>query len=251
MSRTVRLSKTSGELGDAAASSLAQLFRAVAAGDATRVSRLLRESPALARSAIDRGASRADARDWFVADAGRYIVAGDTALHFAAAAYRVALCKRLLAAGADVRAANRRRAEPLHAACAGQPGSRLWNPERQAATIELLIDAGADPNCVDAESATPLHRAVRTRCAEVVRVLLERGADARARNASGSTPLHLAVQATGRGGSGSPGARAQQASIVDLLMTHGARASDEDGHGTTVGEIARRSSISFIAQLAT
>ena len=54
---------------------------------------------------------------------------------------------RLLELGADVLARNRRGAEPLHAASAGAPGGQPWNPKRQAATIELLIDAGADPDC--------------------------------------------------------------------------------------------------------
>jgi ankyrin repeat protein len=67
-----------------------------------------------------------------------------------------------------------------------------------------------------------LHRAVRTRCAPAVRALLDGGADARRTNKSGSTPMQLATQMTGRGGSGSPEAKAQQALIVQLLERHGA-----------------------------
>ncbi len=233
------------------AATLASLFRAVVADDRARVSRTLREAPELARMPIAGGASRADAAHWFVPGAGRYIFAGDTALHFAAAAYRRSVCKKLLALGADVRAKNRRGEEPLHAACSGEPGSSRWNPTQQAATIEVLIDAGADPDCSAAGGVTPLHRAVRTRCAAAVRVLLARGANPRARNASGSTPLHLAVQTTGRGGSGTPAARTQQEAIVRLLVQYGARASDRDGHGKTVGQFARRATIPLIAHLAT
>jgi hypothetical protein len=96
------------------------------------------------------------------------------------------------------------------------PGSRRWNPSAQAATIAHLIEAGADPNATDKSGVTPLHRAVRTRCAAAVKALLEAGADPRRKNNSGSTPILLATQNTGRGGSGSPEAKAQQELIVQL-----------------------------------
>jgi ankyrin repeat protein len=69
--------------------------------------------------------------------------------------------------------------------------------------------------------------------------LLESGADARLPNKSGSTPLHLAVQNTGRGGSASPNAVAAQREIIQLLLAHGARPSDQDGRGTTALAAAR------------
>ena len=124
--------------------------------------------------------------------------------------------------GGDVRARNRRGAEPLHYAADGAPGSRAWNPPAQAATIASLIQAGADPNTVDRSGVTPLHRAVRTRCAAAVRALLDGGADVRRRNKSGSTPLQLATWNTGRGGSGSAESKAQQQEIARLLEQRGA-----------------------------
>ena len=36
--------------------------------------------------------------------------------------------------------------EPLHAATIGGPGSSHWDPARQRAVIEYLVEAGADPN---------------------------------------------------------------------------------------------------------
>ncbi len=82
--------------------------------------------------------------------------------------------------------------------------------------------AGADPNAADKSGVTPLHRAIRCRCAEAVSVLLEGGADPRRPNGSGTSPLKLAIMTTGRGGSGSPAAKSQQAEIVRLLEAHGA-----------------------------
>ena len=83
--------------------------------------------------------------------------------------------------------------------------------------MAALIEAGADPDAADARGVAPLHRAVRTRSAQAVAALLAGGADASLPNRSGSTPLKLAQQTTGRGGSGSPEAKAEQAEILRLL----------------------------------
>lgn len=50
-----------------------------------------------------------------------------------------------------------------------------------------------------------------------MKVLLDRGADPRRKNGNGSTPAQLATLTTGRGGTGSPEAKAQQAEIVQML----------------------------------
>jgi len=86
-----------------------------------------------------------------------------------------------------------------------------------------LLEAGADPNAVDKGGVTPLHRAIRNRCASAVRALIEAGADVRRPNGSGSTPIQLAHWTTGRNGSGSSIAKAEQKVIVRLLLEHGAR----------------------------
>lgn len=208
--------------------SLRTLYHAIASGDETQVSRLLRASPAVATEAVTTGATRTIPKRNFLAEIERYVYAGDTALHIAAAAYRVDIARELLSLGANPSARNRLGAEPLHYAAVGQPGSRHWNPAAQAACVEYLIAAGANPNAADKMGATPLHRAVRTRCAAAVRALLKHGADARGKNKSGSTPLHLAVQNTGRGGSGGTEAKQQQNEIVRLLIKYGAKATDTD-----------------------
>lgn len=187
--------------------------RAVAAGNVDQVSRRLTESPALATRASAEGATRQGAPDFFFADIAHYLYAGDTALHMAAAAWQLPVAELLIARGADCRARNRRGAEPLHYAA----DTNRSNPPAQAAMIEYLVSIGADPNATDNDGVTPLHRAVRTRSLAAVRALLDGGANAHRKNKSGSTPLYLAMHTTGRGGSGSPYAREQQAGIVSLL----------------------------------
>jgi len=199
-------------------SALRQLAEAIAASDTAAVSRLLDADPSLPRAAFPTGATRQDALANFLPPIGRYLMAGDTALHIAAAAYQVDTVRRLLAAGAPVRARNRLGDEPLHSAAVGGPDSRSWNPPAQCATIHALIDAGADPNALNKTGVAPLHRAVRTRCAAAVQTLLERGADPHLRNRRGSTPMVLATHDTGRGGAGSPAARSQQQEILRLLQ---------------------------------
>jgi ankyrin repeat protein len=83
--------------------------------------------------------------------------------------------------------------------------------------IRYLISAGADPEATAAGGVTPLHRAVRNRCAAAVRVLLDAGADPYRENDSGSSAVTLAHQTTGRGGTGSPAAKAQQNEIIKML----------------------------------
>jgi len=193
------------------------LVQAIAAGDARAARRMLAAAPGLARERSEEGASRQAAKDYFLDEIGHYLYAGDTALHIAAAAYQREIAADLIAGGADIRAKNRHGAEPLHYAADGVPGSRTWNPRAQAETIAYLIRAGADPSAVDKRGVTPLHRAVRTRCAAAVKALLGGGADARARNKNGSSPMQLATLSTGRGGSGSAAAKAEQEEILRLL----------------------------------
>jgi len=209
-------------------------IRAVVDGDIDQVSRRLAGNPALATMPSDVGATRHGASAFFFADIAHYLYKGDTALHMAAAAWRRPVAELLIASGADCRAQNRRGAEPLHYAA----DTNLWDPTAQVEIIEYLLSVGADPNALDTAGVAPLHRAVRTRSLAAVRALLEGGANARLPNKAGSTPLHLAVQTTGRGGSGSPHAREQQAGIVRLLQERGARVTDQDSQGKTVAQAA-------------
>ena len=220
---------------------LMEMIHAIVADDRDAVSRLLASRPGIERAKLAlAGATRANPTDYFLDDIKHYVYRGDTALHLAAAAHRVAAVRQLLELGADVTARNRRKAQPLHYAVDGGPGIVSWSARSQEATVRRLLDAGADPNAFDGNGTTPLHRAIRNRSSGAVLVLLDRGADPTLPNGKGSTPLELATWTTGKSGSGSTRARREQQKILALLRTaasdapgrlRGGRRGGSDGDG--------------------
>jgi len=204
------------------------LFRAILDDDRAKVRDLLTEDPSLA-------VVRTTEARFYDEKIFHWLYVGDTALHLAAAGYRVEIVKQLLDAGADGGASmNHRRSSPLHYAADGYIISPAWDPEQQVKTIECLLAAGASVNSADKNGATPLHRAVRTRCASAVKVLLKAGADPTLRNKPGSTAFHLAVQNTGRGGSGTDEARAAQRQIIEEFLRFGVSPTITDSNGKSV-----------------
>ena len=189
------------------------------AGRATEVveAGLARWGDDLARACLRGGAQRGNGADYFLPACHGYVMAADTLLHVAAAAHATAACERLLVAGAEVGARNRRKATPLHSVCAGSPETLLHDEVEQVATARLLLAAGADLDACAAGGVTPLHRAVRNRCTALVALLLEAGADRDLRTSRGSTALRLAGVDSGRPGVGSELARAAQLQIIELL----------------------------------
>jgi hypothetical protein len=209
------------------------LLAAIVDDNATKVKALLKADAHLATKHID------EARLY---DSGifHWIYVGDTALHLAAAGYRIEIVELLLAAGADVNSiANHRRSSPLHYAVDGFITGPAWDPAEQVRTIRCLLDAGADLQAQDKNGATPLHRAVRTRCAAAVQFLLSAGSDPQSRNISGSTPFHLAVQNTGRGGSGEQMAKDAQRRIIETFLSQGVSTALTDGKGKSVVDCAK------------
>ena len=91
-------------------------MRAIADADTTTATRSLSDAPQLATARLATGATRATSAAFFLDRRHMQLYAGDTALHVAAASYATGLARRLIAAGADVRATNRRGGTPLHAA---------------------------------------------------------------------------------------------------------------------------------------
>ena len=169
-----------------------------------------------------------------------WIYVGDTALHLAAAGYRLEIVRLLLKSGADPNSAkNMRKSSPLHYAADGCLIAPAWNAKRQVETLRCLLDHGANIHLPDMNGATPLHRAVRTRCAAAVKFLLEAGADPLLKNKPGSTPFHLAVQNTGRGGSGDPAAISAQRDIIKTFLSVGLSPNLKNGNGKTVADSAQ------------
>ncbi len=248
ISQYVQVTKATGPLDGSDDAGLLALFRAIASRDDPEVKRRVDSAPPLASRPIRTGATRDDPLTYFLATVGHYVYAGDTALHVAAAAHQRELAEALVTRGADVRARNRRGAEPLHYAADGSPGSNQWDPPAQCQVIVYLVEAGADPDALDNSGVGPLHRAVRTRSSDAVGALIEHGANPRLPNKSGSTPLHLAVQNTGKSNSGSEVSKEEQRRIITLLLEHGARPTDVDAKGKAIIEAA---SSDWIRQLLT
>ncbi len=185
-------------------------FAEAAATGEDNAMRLLRQAPGLARE-------RLSAPELFLAGIRHHLYRGDSALHVAAAAHRPATAGLLIELGADVEAANRRGARPLHYAADGIPGWEGWRAHDQAAAVRRLLEAGADPNAGDSGGVTPLHRAVRNRCSAAAAALLEHGANPTLKTRKGSTARDLTAWSTGRGGAGSPAAKAELQEILRLL----------------------------------
>ena len=209
------------------------ILTAILEDDRPRVRTLLKADPRLATCLID-------AARLYESKIFHWIYVGDTALHLAAAGYRVELVRLLLVAGADPNSIiNHRRSGPLHYAADGYINGPAWNAKRQVETIQCLLEAGAEINAQDKNGASPLHRAVRTRCAAAVKCLLKAGGNPTLKNKSGSTPFHLAVQDTGRGGTGAEAARTAQRQIIHEFLSFGLNPALEDGNGKSVFDCVR------------
>jgi len=219
--------------GDPSPQAMEALLTVILVDDIPQARALLTSNPGLATCPI------ASAR-LYQAKILHWIYAGDTALHLAAAGYRVELVQLLLASGADPNSAlNHRKSGPLHYAADGFINLPAGHANPQVRTIQCLLEAGAEINAPDKNGATPLHRAVRTRSAAAVQCLLTAGADATLKNKPGSTPFHLAVQNTGRSGSGTEAAKTAQQQIILALLAAGVNPALKDGQGKSVLDWAR------------
>ena len=102
---------------------------------------------------------------------------GRTALFLAARSDRSAdIVKLLIAAGADVHAADGAKMTILHSAA--------WGNDTE--TIRMIVGDGADVNAADFAGFTPLIHAASNRNLDAVRLLLAKGADINARSGDGA-----------------------------------------------------------------
>src|SRR6266850_618095 len=123
------------------------LLEAILDDDRARVKELLNMDATLARTTVTDAKHESRIAHW--------VYAGDTALHVAAAGYRLEIAKMLLAAGADAGAAkNHRSSQPLHYASDGYLESASWDAQRQVRMIELLLKSGSDIHARDKNGAT-------------------------------------------------------------------------------------------------
>jgi len=210
-----------------------RLLAAIVDDDRPQVAKLLKDDAGLATRLLQKP-------KLYQSKIFHWMYVGDSALHLAAAGYRLEIVRLLLAAKADPNAAgNHRRSTPLHYAADGYITGPVWDAKRQVSTLRCLLDGGADLHAQDKNGATALHRAVRTRCAAAVRFLLASGADPTLKNKPGSTPFHLAVQNTGRGGSGEDLAKSAQREIIAEFLSRGVNKPLKDGKGKSVLDCAR------------
>jgi uncharacterized protein len=134
-----------------------------------------------------------------------------TPLHNAAHRDDLAEVRRLIAAGADVKAANRYGITPLALACTNGNG----------AMVELLLKAGADPQTRLPSGETALMTAARTGRVDAVKALLAAGADVKAKEPRrGQTALMWA-------------AAEGHTSAVELLLSAGADVKERLNSGYT------------------
>ena len=199
---------------------LIELMRTIALHDRAAVAALIDANQDLASARLDGGATRQQSVDFFLTEISHHVYRGDTAVHVAAAASEPTIIRTLVERGGRVDATNRRGAQPLHYAVDGP----AREPDVERETVSVLIGLGADPNATDKNGTTPLLRAIRNRNAAAVEALLDLGADFRMTNKRGSTALQLASWTTGKSGSGSSYAKAQQEEIIRLL-----RAAEQRG----------------------
>jgi ankyrin len=181
----------------------------------------------------------------------------NTPLHFAA---HRSFAEILIKHGADVFAKNLQGKTPLHTACeqvhvdvvellishgaiVSESTTTRWTPilftagktdqyrfeeiPTRLQLAKLLVLDGADTCAVISDGLTALHRIARSGEAELVRYLIEQGEDACAATSDGETSLHSACSLS------NPSKQPQAASIVQMLIDHGADLKAKDNTGAT------------------
>ncbi len=238
-----------------------RLARALQAQDTATVRQVLRDHPELARQKLDgipplslaipRGRFRLQSTPELVrllihygADVNAKDGMGETTLHRASRHQQAEVALLMIQHGAKVNARDNCGCTPLHnAACYGN-----------ADFVRMLIKHGASVSVRDRLGATPLHKAAESGCAEIGATLLDAGAQVDARDRERRTPLHaccsqeysdgsaFAAMLIARGSDVNAvdnnhetplmmAAKADSASVVNVLVNHGAKVGLKDRKG--------------------
>ncbi|CAG9462732.1 unnamed protein product [Pedinophyceae sp. YPF-701] len=170
---------------------------------------------------------------------------GMSALHLAADAGRLRICRLLIDSGANLMETNNVGFTAAHIACVrshlpvlrflverGFPVNANLGKHRcgllhysarngSLPVLRFLLERGADPMLVTAQGCSPLHLAASREHVDAARCLIEEGgADVNQRDDAGATPLHMAVE---RGAE----------SVVRLLVKLGADVTARTNSGIT------------------
>jgi ankyrin repeat protein len=223
--------------GNLASGSPAEIFDAAKTGDAARVQELLKDTPALALSKDDRGA---------------------TPLHWAAANGHKEVARLLLANKADVNARMNDGETPLHAAVRhadivelliewradidatsyGQGTTALHmallNDNRDAAS---LLSSKARIDAKDGHGDTPLILVALKGYPDVAAQLLKRGANVNASDSEGVTPLYATA------------ILGDHVDVAELLLAHKADVEAMARNGLTPLQQAEGSGATRVAEL--
>ena len=120
-----------------------KLLQAILDDDPPRVKQLLKADPFFATRLFEKP-------KLYQSKIFHWIYVGDTALHLAAAGYRVEIMRLLLNAGADPNAAqNHRRSSPLHYAADGCVGGVAWNSLKTLSVPSTLFGTSSAPHPFD------------------------------------------------------------------------------------------------------
>ncbi|RBR27024.1 uncharacterized protein FIESC28_00096 [Fusarium coffeatum] len=96
--------------------------------------------------------------------------------------------ERLLEAGANIEAVNKKKYTPLHRAVRSQVEEN----------IRILVKHGADLSAQDDDGFTPLHVAAATCSLKICEILIDGGSDLTMKDRRGMIPLHMACYEAGR-----------------------------------------------------
>lgn len=133
-------------------------------------------------------------------------------------------CQRVLAAGADVCAADSNGWTPLHHAA-----DKGWLD-----ICKILLSKGANVDAKDNSNGwTPLHRTVDKGLIDICKILLGKGASVDAKDNSGLTPLYYVV-ASDFWGLGDRFSISDHLGVGRLLVDKGANVNAKDKEGNTL-----------------